>query len=634
MALVLPVHLDHPNHGGLAASHADAATAPQGFGASTPGGSGQPEYRVTSLADSGPGTLRDAISRGNRRVVFDVAGTIQAQSSLQVRGAFITIDGTTAPAPGITLRNPGLNTPVLEIRGSLGAHDVIVRGLRVRGSYTRDSNLETSNDCISVSHSAYRVLIDRVSISGCSDGAIDIIGDPNNAGAPPTQDVTVQWSILADNRKMMLVKYGTTRISLHHNLFVRGLVRLPAISRERLPADTGLTLDMRNNVVLDWGGGSGTSVRYGVTANIVGNVYANPGRGVTDQRQALIVCRGDGVETPESLADCANGAGAARALAWVDGNLSLDGVDVDARRTASTPFAAAAVTTSSACVAGHEVVEHAGAPPRDDFDARHAALVVLPRCGDAPAPSGPAPSPAPEPLPDLATTSVQVAGTVTPEVPFRVDYTLANQGPGAAPASKYTIYLSQDAQRSAGDLVLRDRDSAAHAAGQVSKHAITESVPGSVSPGTYYVLFVADSTGIVRESNESNNVLAVPITVANVPAADLVTTTVALASTVTRNVGFRIDYSLANRGGLAAPASKYTIYLSRDARRSADDLVLRYRDSAPHAPGQVSKHAITEYVPGSVSAGAYYVLFVADSTDLVRESSEANNVRAVPVTVR
>jgi len=50
----------------------------EGFGADAVGGRGGTVIKVTSLADSGPGTLREAIdAAGPRIVVFDVSGYIE-----------------------------------------------------------------------------------------------------------------------------------------------------------------------------------------------------------------------------------------------------------------------------------------------------------------------------------------------------------------------------------------------------------------------------------------------------------------------------------------------------------------------------------------------------------------------------
>jgi len=69
---------------------AEAVDTYQGFGATTLGGSGQAEYRVTNLNDSGPGSLRDAVSQGNRYIVFDVGGEIELLGRMFVEGPNIT----------------------------------------------------------------------------------------------------------------------------------------------------------------------------------------------------------------------------------------------------------------------------------------------------------------------------------------------------------------------------------------------------------------------------------------------------------------------------------------------------------------------------------------------------------------
>lgn len=81
-------------------------------------------YHVTTTADSGLGSLRDAVSSTNRTVVFDVSGTIVLQSPLIITNSYLTIAGQTAPGDGITVVG---NLTAVQL-----AHDVIIRNMRFR----------------------------------------------------------------------------------------------------------------------------------------------------------------------------------------------------------------------------------------------------------------------------------------------------------------------------------------------------------------------------------------------------------------------------------------------------------------------------------------------------------------------
>jgi len=321
----------------------------EGFGSGTPGGAAGTVVEVTNLNDSGAGSLRDALSKGNNiRVVFKVGGTIQLQSSLQIRRrSFITIDGATAPAPGITLKGH-----TLYIRTS---HDIIVSHLRVRDSVS---------DGILVWDGSRNVVIDHCSVTNSTDENINITED--------TRDVTVSWNIIGDTRpesfslksKGMLVtnfnKGPVTNLSVHHNLFINEFQRSPQISTAGL-------FDIRNNVIRDWGA-YGIRIRDGAWGDIVNNVFDTDANA-----EDAVVLNSD--------------AGPV----YIDGNIGPGARNVNSLSTAAAPFAVAAVTTDVAAELESSVLQGAGAFPRDSIDtalAGAAEPTEAPATSTNPAPAG------------------------------------------------------------------------------------------------------------------------------------------------------------------------------------------------------------------------------------------------------
>jgi hypothetical protein len=330
----------------------------EGFGAATPGGAGGAVYRVTSLADSGAGTLRDAVSEGHRTIVFDVVGEIQLTSPIFILGSFVTIDGSSAPPPGITLVGGGLI-----IRGNVGlpsnqfpVNDIIVRGLRIH---------DAPIDGIQIANGAHNIVIDHVSVRDTGDGLIDI--------TEHAHDVTVSWSILAGGSKAMLVKYNAYNVTLHHNLWVHARNRNPAVAVDDLgtPATT-LTADIRNNLVWDWLDGVGTAIHHGAWANVVANFYSSPASSGSDQQNALIVCS----------ADCGDGDPAYIAHAYTTANVSgtVLPFDINGAGRETAPFPASPVTIDDACTAASAVLAGAGVRPLDAIEAAYLDGISFPIC--------------------------------------------------------------------------------------------------------------------------------------------------------------------------------------------------------------------------------------------------------------
>src|SRR5690242_10980763 len=147
-----------------------------GFGANATGGRAGSVYHVTTLSDSGPGSFRDAVSSGNRIVVFDVGGYINLTSAVLVQDN-ITIAAQTAPGDGVGVmgREVSFND----------AHNVICRHFRFRQG---DFDPDTGKSGINLLN-ATNIMLDHMSIEFAQWNNIDAVG---------CNQITVQNSINAD----------------------------------------------------------------------------------------------------------------------------------------------------------------------------------------------------------------------------------------------------------------------------------------------------------------------------------------------------------------------------------------------------------------------------------------------------
>lgn len=260
-----------------------AASAPklafpgaEGAGRFSSGGRGGRVIAVTTLDDSGPGSLRAAVeASGPRIIVFRLSGTIALKSELVIRNGQVTIAGQSAPGDGITLRDHMLH---------VAADDVVVRYIRSRLGSTSNSQ----EDAITVSY-GHRVILDHVSASWSIDESLSTSADFSKADQG-IWDVTVQWSIIADSLAHSVhVKgdhgYGSlirgahgSKISYHHNLWANHLDRMPRPGNYTLPDKdkVGPQMDFRSNVFYNWGkdrSGYNYDVSTAIGYNFVDNSY-------------------------------------------------------------------------------------------------------------------------------------------------------------------------------------------------------------------------------------------------------------------------------------------------------------------------------------------------------------------------
>ncbi|HEX4350547.1 MAG TPA: polysaccharide lyase, partial [Verrucomicrobiae bacterium] len=236
----------------------------EGGGKFSFGGRGGQVYVVTSLADSGPGTLREACeAAGPRIVLFNVAGIIHLQKPVYIEAPYITIDGHTAPGDGICIADNGLVDNV---------HDVVIRYVRFR----RGNPDIFNRHGVHYGSPVGNIIIDHVSASWGSDQNIDTyrhMYEPTNGGPAlklPSVNVTIQWTITSEALNTYNHAFGGDwggrNSAFHHNLFACNTGRNPSVA---------MTYDFNfvNNVLFNWrhrsvdGGGEDSQF------NIINNYY-------------------------------------------------------------------------------------------------------------------------------------------------------------------------------------------------------------------------------------------------------------------------------------------------------------------------------------------------------------------------
>jgi hypothetical protein len=255
----------------------------EGFGAYARGGAGGRTLFVTTRNDTGrEGSLRWALAqKGPRIVLFKVGGIFELDSNLKVKEPFLTLDGSTAPDGGVTLKDSALEF--------LGTHDIIVRYLRVRpgdeaalgqGRWAGHPRPVKASDAVTVKDS-HDVIVDHVSGSWSTDETISVTH---------SRRVTVQHCIIAEplaNPKLHIEDgveiphaYGALvegdEVCYLKNYFAYFKIRGPQLAS---PSEGESTKTAAVNNLVAFYENSGTRVKAShITADFVvlNNVYRHP----------------------------------------------------------------------------------------------------------------------------------------------------------------------------------------------------------------------------------------------------------------------------------------------------------------------------------------------------------------------
>lgn len=248
-----------------------------GFASEATGGRGGEVVYVTSLANSGAGTLRNALTVGRtatpRNILFAICGRIQLTSNLDVRNnanlGNVTIAGQTAPCP-VVITNEDT---------TIGVPNMIMRYL----TFLSDGN-NTSEGIVMLGWdpNSRDNILDHISMGWHSDEVFDIVGGDNGltgkrlcanmygAGLNCPRNFTLQNSIVAEGIAIApseageadigkgVLTYGATNISVIRNLIANNYKRSPIFYDQ--------TTETINNLIYNYSG-------YGENAMLISGYW-------------------------------------------------------------------------------------------------------------------------------------------------------------------------------------------------------------------------------------------------------------------------------------------------------------------------------------------------------------------------
>jgi len=235
-------------------------------------------YKITSLSNTGAGTLRECAEASGARVcVFETSGLIALTADITITNPYIWIAGQTAPYPGIFVKGGTI---------SIEDSNVLIQHLNLMPGDSTSGDNPDSRDCINAvaptSSTTENVIFDHITCQYSVDGCFDTF---ENSGGT-LQNVSFLNSICANALYDSIHTSGT-----HSNLTLMGsntgniswIQSIGANARDRNGPrfNPGSQVEIINSVFYDWGPGvsnianldDSSAVGTAIKINAIGNYW-------------------------------------------------------------------------------------------------------------------------------------------------------------------------------------------------------------------------------------------------------------------------------------------------------------------------------------------------------------------------
>lgn len=257
----------------------------EGSAATSKGGRGGVVYEVTNLDDSGTGSLRACVeASGPRTCVFRVSGVINITRNYYITSPYLTVAGQTAPGDGVAINWNQHDSGNGMFYLFAGAHDVVLRYLRIWGDYTNNSSsTNVGTVAVKAVGGNHDLIVDHCTLLWHSWEPIDWFHE--TATAEDSARLTLSWNLIGES----VLNAGTgvgpqavgvqshdssfdgtqfRDVDLHHNVLATATHRMPGLNGSGRMVNNLMYNWQRATYVDSYGGPS--------TYDFIGN-YFKPG---------------------------------------------------------------------------------------------------------------------------------------------------------------------------------------------------------------------------------------------------------------------------------------------------------------------------------------------------------------------
>lgn len=198
------------------------------------------------------------------------------------------------------------------------------------------------------------------------------------------------------------------------------------------------------------------------------------------------------------------------------------------------------------------------------------------------------------------------------------------------------MYLSDDEALSSDDQFLRADYGKAVSPHEIVGYRRTLPTPADLTPGTYYVIVQVDSEEEYDESDESNNTLALAITIEDPIIPDLRIEFDYIETSIEANNNFETGIRVFNQGGSFVENVEVAFYISEINSFSEDlrELEVENNEISVGAYESGTNRYFYPLIPFDITPGRYIIFARIDDGGNVAESNEDNNLASAAIEVQ